>query len=234
MQLQNILNQNSTKTYKIQQLINLGLTRTEITQIIANHYQTPANYGFVQNVYAKMQSQNTLQNNLPQALSFMPSTFNKRFGVEIESYGIEKNNLERALRAAGIVVEAQSYNHNTIPKWKIVSDSSISGTNTFELVSPVLQGEAGLAELKKVCEVLTTLGAKINKTCGLHIHFEAVDFNLKQWKNLIKKWLPLFRNSHLTPIKLIFNYDLTLFILSISLKNTFKVCNITYNSGIIP
>jgi Putative amidoligase enzyme len=224
MQLQNILNQNSTKTYKIQQLINLGLTRTEITQIIANHYQTPANYGFVQNVYAKMQSQNTLQNNLPQALSFMPSTFNKRFGVEIESYGIEKNNLERALRAAGIAVQSQYYNHDISIHWKIVSDSSINGENSFELVSPVLQGEAGLAELKKVCEVLTRLGAKINKTCGLHIHFEAIDFNLKKRKNLIKKWLPLFRNSHLIPIKLIFNTYLIFLFLSKNLLTILK-CN---------
>ncbi len=191
MQLQNILNQNSTKTYKIQQLINLGLTRTEITQIIAEHYQTAANYGFVQNVYAKMQSQNTLQNNLPQALSFMPSTFNKRFGVEIESYGIKRENLERALQRAGIAVESQSYNHNTISKWKIISDSSITGENSFELVSPVLQGEAGLAELKKVSEVLTRLGAKINKTCGLHIHFEAIDFNLKQWQNIFINYAKL-------------------------------------------
>ena len=50
--IQEILNQEGTKTRKIQQLILLGLTRTQIAQLVTN-----GNYGFVQNVYAKMRVQ---------------------------------------------------------------------------------------------------------------------------------------------------------------------------------
>jgi hypothetical protein len=184
MHLQEILNQNTTKTHKIEQLIMLGLTRKEITNLIANYYQATPNYGFVQNVYAKMQKENRLPQNTAQALSFMPQVFNKKFGVEIESYGVNKESLIQALTTAGIEVQSEFYNHTTRKHWKIVSDSSIEGEDTFELVSPILVGEAGLEQVKKVCEVLVILKAKINKTCGMHIHFDATDLTLNQWKNI--------------------------------------------------
>ena len=38
-----------------------------------------------------------------------------------------------------------------------MTDSSINGNDTFELVSPILVGEAGLRELEKVCWVLDLL-----------------------------------------------------------------------------
>jgi hypothetical protein len=184
MHLQNILNQNTTKTNKIEQLIMLGLTRKEITEIIATHYQATPNYGFVQNVYAKMQKENRLPQNTAQALSFMPQTFNKKFGVEIESYGVECRTLIDALTRVDIRVQYESYTHHRTSYWKIVSDASIQGENSFELVSPVLEGEEGLAELKKVSEVLIRLGAKINKSCGMHVHFDARELTLNQWKNI--------------------------------------------------
>jgi hypothetical protein len=57
MTTQEILNAKTTKTAKIKQLLASGLTRKEVTMLIADHYQTPANYGFVQNVYAKMKEE---------------------------------------------------------------------------------------------------------------------------------------------------------------------------------
>ena len=47
--LQSILAQTTSKTRKIQQLLMLGLTRREVADLVTN-----GNYGFVQNVYAKM------------------------------------------------------------------------------------------------------------------------------------------------------------------------------------
>jgi hypothetical protein len=41
--------------------------------------------------------------------------------------------------------------------------------NCIELVSPVLQGEAGLAQLKVVCDAIKPY-VKVNKSCGLHVH----------------------------------------------------------------
>ena len=89
---------------------------------------------------------------------------------------------------AGINVELEDYNHSTRTHWKIVSDGSIRGNNPFELVSPILQGNEGLEQLRKVSEVLESLKTKINKTCGLHIHFDAVDFDISTWKRLYKNY----------------------------------------------
>ncbi len=201
MHLQEILNQNTTKTRKIEQLIMLGLSRKEITNLIANHYQTTPNYGFVQNVYAKMQNENRLPQNTAQALSFMPQVFNKKFGVEIESYGVNKESLIQGLTTAGIQVQAENYNHTTREHWKIVSDSSIQGEHAFELVSPILKGEEGLEQVKKVSEVLVRLRAKINKSCGMHIHFDATDLTLNQWKNIFINYANLEGTiDHFMPI----------------------------------
>jgi hypothetical protein len=175
-QIQNVLAQTTTKTRKIQQLILLGLTRKKIAELVTN-----GNYGFVQNVYAKMRAEGRL-NFITQTIS--TNTFNRRFGVEFEAYNVDKTTLNRALNSAGINCEIEGYNHMTRRHWKIVNDGSLIGNNTFELVSPILVGEAGLRELEIVCRVLTECGAKVNKSCGTHIHFDAVGFDLNTWKRI--------------------------------------------------
>jgi hypothetical protein len=65
----------------------------------------------------------------------------RRFGVEIEFLStITTDQALASLRAAGIRVEFEGYSHATTPHWKIVADGSCG----YELVSPVLEGEAGL------------------------------------------------------------------------------------------
>ncbi len=178
MNTQEILSQNKTKTWKIEQLILAGLTRTEIAGLVTN-----GNYGFVQNVYAKMKAQGRL--NLTAELNFQPTVFNRQFGVEIEAYGIDKSRLAELIRNAGVECHVEGYNHSTRRHWKIVTDGSLDGVNAFEIVSPILEGIAGIEELQKVCEVLETSRVKINKSCGLHIHFDAINFGLQQVKNML-------------------------------------------------
>ncbi len=178
MNTQEILNQQKTKTWKIEQLILAGLTRTEIAGLVTN-----GNYGFVQNVYAKMKAQGRL--NLTAELNFQPTTFNRQFGVEIEAFGIDKSRLAELIRNAGVECHVEGYNHSTRRHWKIVSDGSLDGENAFEIVSPILEGLEGIEELQKVCEVLETSRVKINKSCGLHIHFDASNFGLAQVKNML-------------------------------------------------
>ncbi|QNF34342.1 amidoligase family protein [Adhaeribacter swui] len=179
MTTQEILNQATTKTHKMQQLLQLGFTRKQVAEMMG------VGYGFVQNVYAKMQ----LNHPQPAALNFIPSAFTRSFGVEFEAYGVTKEKLSDELERLGIVVEIEGYNHTTRNHWKIVTDASLTGSNTFELVSPVLRGEAGLEQVEKVCKALKKCNALINKSCGMHIHFGANDFELKQWKNLYKNYL---------------------------------------------
>ncbi len=182
-QIQNILNENGTKTSKIQKLLSLGLTRRQVADLVAN-----GNYGFVQNVYKRMMQEMT-QGAAQAATTVLPQldyTFNRNFGIEIEAYNCTRERLARELTAAGISVEVEGYNHTDhTDHWKLVTDSSLHGNNTFELVSPILHGEQGIEELEKVCWVLDLCNAKVNDSCGLHVHMDAAEFDLSTWKNLI-------------------------------------------------
>ena len=182
-QIQNILNENETKTSKIQKLLALGFTRRQVADLVAN-----GNYGFVQNVYKRMMQEMT-QVAAQETATVLPQldyTFNRNFGIEIEAYNCTRERLARELTAAGIRVNVERYNHTDHnDHWKLVTDSSLSGNNTFELVSPILHGEQGIEELEKVCWVLDLCNAKVNDSCGLHVHMDAAEFDLQTWKNLI-------------------------------------------------
>ncbi len=182
-QIQNILNENGTKTSKIQKLLVLGLTRRQVADLVTN-----GNYGFVQNVYKRMM-QEVINTAAQAATTITPAldyTFDRNFGIEIEAYNCTRERLARELTAAGIIVQVEGYNHTDhADHWKLVTDASLSGNNTFELVSPILHGEHGLEELEKVCWVLDFCGVKVNDSCGLHIHMDAAEFDIATWKNLI-------------------------------------------------
>lgn len=173
MNTQEILSLEITKTEKIKRLLELDLTRRQVADL------TGGNYGFVQNVFAKYFPEQ-VQN---KTYSFIP--FNRKFGVEIEAHGVARAIIARKLTEAGIDVEVQGYNHNTATCWKLVRDGSVQGSEAWELVSPILQGLEGLNELEKVCSVLEQNRVKINKSCGLHIHFDAQGMRTQQVKNLL-------------------------------------------------
>lgn len=180
-QIRNILAQETTKTSKIQQLLLLGLTRRQVADLVTN-----GNYGWVYNVQKKMIENGTL---VPGQVTATPApgldySFNHRFGVEIEAYNCSRERLARELQDAGIQVSVEGYNHDTRNHWKLVTDSSLEGRDTFELVSPILVGEEGLKELETVCWVLDACDVKVNESCGFHVHMDASDFNMDAWKNL--------------------------------------------------
>lgn len=179
--IRGILNQSTTKTNKIQQLLNLGLTRREVADLITN-----GNYGFVHNVYKKMLENGTFNpsHSTSATAPVLDYSFNRRFGVEIEAYNCPKGRLAQELRDAGISVTIEDYNHATTSHWKLVDDSSLTGNDTFELVSPILEGETGLKELEKVCWVLDFCDVKVNESCGFHVHMDASGFSMETWKNL--------------------------------------------------
>ena len=183
MTQQEILALEKTKTEKIRLLLSIGLTRKQTATALG------IGYGFVQNVYKKYYGANTPQ---AQPATFAFTTFNRNFGVEIEAFiGVGKTlqQLVTLITDKGVSCEMESYGHNTRPHWKIVKDGSLVATGTtFEIVSPILSGIEGLKELEKVCEALAEYGARINKTCGLHIHFDAENFNLQCWKNLLENY----------------------------------------------
>lgn len=114
----------------------------------------------------------------------------RTFGVEIEVTGISHYAVTTALENAGINVydSYNSYNHTDSDlKWKVMSDSSISGEGC-EIVSPILRNEAGLAEITRVSNALIAAGAKINKSCGLHVHVGADDLSVTAVRNIVESY----------------------------------------------
>jgi len=107
----------------------------------------------------------------------------RKFGIEIEFVGVERTAVESALRAAGIDARVERYNHITSENWKIVTDASLHHRSglTGEIVSPILQGDHGFAQLQTVCTVLNDLaGCTVNRTCGLHVHLDCRDMTVPE------------------------------------------------------
>lgn len=110
-------------------------------------------------------------------------------GVEIECYNLNKSAVLAALRAESVNAIETGYNHTDYTDtYKLGYDGSISGSNGCEVVSPILRN---LSSLKKVCKVINEAGAKVNKSCGLHVHFGAKDFTIAQWVRIIRNYAAL-------------------------------------------
>jgi hypothetical protein len=123
----------------------------------------------------------------------------RQFGVEAEFYNITPSQAVAALQAVGIRVSFEGYTHAVTSDWKIVTDGSVTGRNTgqgtgLELVSPILKGEEGLLELEKALNALDGAGAKVNTTCGLHVHVDTAGMNNVQRKNFFNSYV---RNQEL-------------------------------------
>ncbi|MGB3452934.1 MAG: amidoligase family protein [Moheibacter sp.] len=177
MSTQEILNSNLTKTAKAKMLYDLGHTRRQVADWLMN-----GNYGFAHNVWRKWnESESSNIVNLPFEFNF-----NRTFGIELETYDANIDRLIIECRNMGIQIAEEGYNHTTRNHWKIVTDSSISGRNGREIVSPVLKGTDGLEQIKKVCLALNRAGAKVNKSCGFHLHLGVQDYTLENFKSLFK------------------------------------------------
>lgn len=116
----------------------------------------------------------------------------RTFGVEIEFF-LNRNNtrasdsrmreVARVISSFGVDCEAEGYNHQQRPHWKIVRDVSVAGDG-LEIVSPILKGQNGLDQLEKVTKALAEMDAKVNVSCGIHVHHDAGDFTTQTFKNI--------------------------------------------------
>jgi hypothetical protein len=93
------------------------------------------------------------------------------FGIEIETIAPDSAIRDDGLRIGpykrGIQVPY-------LPEgWKAEQDGSINngnGGHKCEIVSPVLNGAAGLAQVVEVLRTLEAKGHKVNASCGVHVH----------------------------------------------------------------
>lgn len=116
----------------------------------------------------------------------------RRFGIEIEFIGSGRA-VEAQMRALGLDCNVEHYNHHVRSGWKIVPDASVA--RGMELVSPPLRGANGREQVKKACRALAAAGARINGSCGLHVHHDCNDLNGGQLAKLGRAWARNQRNT---------------------------------------
>ena len=130
----------------------------------------------------------------------------QRFGVENEMTGITRKQAAETIsglfesipRYVGGGYDAWDVTDREGKAWKLVSDASIhceraTGKNAsvpsgreyaVELVSPPLTYDE-IPKLQEVIRALREAGAKVNSSCGLHVHIDAANHNRNSLKNLI-------------------------------------------------
>jgi hypothetical protein len=116
----------------------------------------------------------------------MNITSNRNFGIEIECKGLTMEAALAAIQVVGVCCNIENYNHQVSSAWKIVTDASVSGG--FEVVSPILSGNEGLAEVQKVSDALMNSGATVEKDCGFHVHVDARDLNGLTIANILTRY----------------------------------------------
>ena len=98
----------------------------------------------------------------------------RTFGVEIECLFPNGVNVRRQLELAGFVFGGQN-------GWRLMGDISVvshlsSHSGNHEIVSPILKGQEGLDEVKRMYNKLEELDVRVNKTCGMHVHHDINDW----------------------------------------------------------
>jgi len=112
----------------------------------------------------------------------------RKFGIEIEC-AISDNAAIAALASTGLNVSDRRngyHESNDFSKWRVEYDSSVN--NGCEIVSPVLEGEDGFEQIRKIVKALSTAGGRINRSCGLHVHVQASDLDGQWLKNIMSRY----------------------------------------------
>ncbi len=131
---------------------------------------------------------------------------NQCFGMEDEMTGIARAEAAKALgeyfgtrpRHTGGGYDKWTVTDPNGKEWSLMSDASIklerkSGDGyvtttdreySVEMVTPKLTYDE-IPKLQEVIRTLKNAGAKVNKSCGLHIHIDAANHNRQSLKNLL-------------------------------------------------
>lgn len=178
--IKKVLDSNKTKAQKNAMLLKLGLRKADLNWVWFN-YEMQCRYPVFK-------------------------AGDLTFGVEIECFGVNKPRLQAEMAARGLDAYETGYSHaDSTTRYKLAYDGSISGGNGCECVTPILKGVDGENSLKMACEALHVVGARVNRSCGLHIHFGAADMSdehyVRVFKNyqrieaLIDKFMPVSRRG---------------------------------------
>ena len=116
----------------------------------------------------------------------------QRFGLELEFIGSREGLAARLKRDVGLRVRVEDYNHVTRRSWKITTDGSLrppDGWDAGELVSPPLKFSRDT--LKRIDHITHSAAqvARVNSSCGLHVHCEVVGYSRADVLAVARSWL---------------------------------------------
>jgi hypothetical protein len=100
------------------------------------------------------------------------------FGVELEVNGLYHDDFKSKMAEFGLRTFFTDYHDRSVDisdmkNWRIEEDSSCG----YELISPILRGEDGVAVLETAVRILDETHWKCDSTCGMHVHIARKDFN---------------------------------------------------------
>jgi hypothetical protein len=114
----------------------------------------------------------------------------RTFGIEIELHvpaGKTGHDLARHISTtANVACRFYGYTHAVVGGWKVVTDASLAGGNGLEVVSPILSGEEGIDEARRVAAAVESFGCRVRVDCGFHLHVGTAGLNLRNLKNIAK------------------------------------------------
>jgi len=120
-----------------------------------------------------------------------------RFGIEIETIGQTRDAVARAIQTVvgGTVQHIGSpacYDPYDVVaadgrRWRVMADSSLNADRSrqAEVVSPILTYD-DLETLQEVIRAVRRAGARVDSSCGIHIHVDAARFDVGALRNLVK------------------------------------------------
>lgn len=163
-QVNEVLNKECGNTVKRNELIKLGLCEHEVRILLSSI--TPSRVRKGEFDFSKL-----------------------TFGVEIECYNVVRQELIESASESGLAVRSEGYNHaDNRHYYKIVSDGSLRGENCNEVVSPILKGTKGMNSLQGICNALAGVGARVNRTCGLHVHIGAEKMSDEHYCRIVRNY----------------------------------------------
>ncbi|WP_322172909.1 amidoligase family protein [Acutalibacter caecimuris] len=126
----------------------------------------------------------------------------QKFGIEIEMTGITRAAAVQVIAGhfgtsathVGGGYDTYTVRDNDNRQWKVVSDASIrresrrgesrNSAYAVEFVSPICKYE-DIETIQELIRKLRSAGAKVNASCGIHVHIDASPHDVKTLRNIV-------------------------------------------------
>ena len=110
-----------------------------------------------------------------------------KFGIEIETINCPRPVLAQAIATVipGAQLDGACVTGPDGRTWQVVNDGSLSGCVNGEIVSPILT-YADIPTLQAIVRAVRAAGARVDASCGIHVHVDGARFDARSLANLIK------------------------------------------------